>query len=186
MKLGLYLGYSGAKLDLPVDTVLEAERLGWDSVWTAEAYGSDAVTPLAYLAALTKRIKLGTAIMQIPARTPAMTAMTAMTLDALSGGPFGLTVFSLVVVSLAAAVGERNLFRAARFLPYITIFLATGLFYGVFLFMAQMTGRALPWGPALWRVALPAMVINTAFMPLVYTLAHALSRRLAPPTVEWS
>ncbi len=86
MKLGLYLGYSGAKLDLPVDTVLEAERLGWDSVWTAEAYGSDAVTPLAYLAALTKRIKLGTAIMQIPARTPAMTAMTAMTLDALSGG----------------------------------------------------------------------------------------------------
>lgn len=86
MKLGLYLGYSGAKLELPVDTVLEAERLGWDSVWTAEAYGSDAVTPLAYLAALTKRIKLGTAIMQIPARTPAMTAMTAMTLDALSGG----------------------------------------------------------------------------------------------------
>ncbi len=86
MKLGLYLGYSGARLELPVESVLEAERLGWDSVWTAEAYGSDAVTPLAYLAALTKRIKLGTAIMQIPARTPAMTAMTAMTLDALSGG----------------------------------------------------------------------------------------------------
>ena len=106
--------------------------------------------------------------------------------DALSGGPFGLTVLSLVVVSLAAAVGERNLFRAAWFLPYITIFLATGLFYGVFLFLAQMTGRALPWGPALWRVALPAMVINTAFMSLVYTLTHALSRRLAPPTVKWS
>ncbi|WP_322795521.1 LLM class F420-dependent oxidoreductase [Tepidiforma sp.] len=86
MKLGLYLGYSGARLELPVQSVLEAERLGWDSVWTAEAYGSDAVTPLAYLAALTSRIKLGTAIMQIPARTPAMTAMTAMTLDALSNG----------------------------------------------------------------------------------------------------
>ncbi len=86
MKLGLNLGYSGARMELPVETVLEAERLGWDSVWTAEAYGSDAVTPLAYLAALTKRIKLGTAVMQIPARTPAMTAMTAMTLDALSGG----------------------------------------------------------------------------------------------------
>jgi F420-dependent oxidoreductase-like protein len=86
MKLGLYLGYSGARMELPVESVLEAERLGWDSVWTAEAYGSDAVTPLAYLAALTSRIKLGTAIMQIPARTPAMTAMTAMTLDALSGG----------------------------------------------------------------------------------------------------
>ncbi len=86
MKLGLYLGYSGARMELPVQSVLEAERLGWDSVWTAEAYGSDAVTPLAYLAALTGRIKLGTAIMQIPARTPAMTAMTSMTLDALSGG----------------------------------------------------------------------------------------------------
>lgn len=86
MKLGLYLGYSGARMELPVETVLEAERLGWDSVWTAEAYGSDAVTPLAYLAALTRRIKLGTGIMQVPARTPAMAAMTAMTLDALSGG----------------------------------------------------------------------------------------------------
>lgn len=107
-------------------------------------------------------------------------------MDGLSGGPFGLTVLSLVVVSLAAAVGERNLFRAARFLPYITILFATGLFYGVYLLLAQMMGHGLPWGPALWRVALPAMVINTACMPLVYTLAHALSRRLAPPTVEWS
>ncbi len=86
MKLALYLGYSGGRMELPVDTVLEAERLGWDSVWTAEAYGSDAVTPLAYLAGLTTKIKLGTGIMQIPARTPAMTAMTTMTLDALSNG----------------------------------------------------------------------------------------------------
>src|SRR5436190_334500 len=59
MKLGLSIGYSGAELKLPVDTVLLAERLGFDSVWTAEAYGSDAITPLAYLAALTKRIRLG-------------------------------------------------------------------------------------------------------------------------------
>lgn len=86
MKLGMYLGYSGPRLETPVEFVLEAERLGWDSVWTAEAYGSDAITPLAYLAGLTSRIKLGTGIMQIPARTPAMTAMTTMTLDALSGG----------------------------------------------------------------------------------------------------
>lgn len=86
MKLALYLGYSGGRMELPVESVLEAERLGWDSVWTAEAYGSDAVTPLAYLAALTTKIKLGTGIMQIPARTPAMTAMTTMTLDALSNG----------------------------------------------------------------------------------------------------
>jgi F420-dependent oxidoreductase-like protein len=86
MKLGINIGYSGARLQLPVERVLEVERLGYDSVWTAEAYGSDSVTPLAYLAALTTTIKLGTAVMQIPARTPAMCAMTATTLDALSGG----------------------------------------------------------------------------------------------------
>ena len=73
-------------MNLPL--IQEAERLGFDSVWTAEAYGSDAVTPLAWIGAQTSKIKLGTAIMQMPARTPAMTAMTAMTLDALSGGRF--------------------------------------------------------------------------------------------------
>src|ERR671911_1726762 len=86
MKLGLSIGYSGAELKLPVEKILLAEKLGFDSVWTAEAYGSDSVTPLAYLAALTSTIKLGTAVMQIPARTPAMCAMTATTLDALSNG----------------------------------------------------------------------------------------------------
>jgi len=86
MKLGINIGYSGARMNLPLDLVLSVERLGYDSVWTAEAYGSDAVTPLAYLAAKTSRIKLGTGIMQIPARTPAMCAMTMSTLDQLSGG----------------------------------------------------------------------------------------------------
>ena len=86
MKLGLYLGYSGATMSLPVETVLLAERLGYDSVWTAEAYGSDAITPLAYLAALTRRIRLGTGIMQLAARTPAAAAMAVATLDALAGG----------------------------------------------------------------------------------------------------
>ena len=86
MKLAINIGYSGARMTLPLDLVLEVERLGYDSVWTAEAYGSDAVTPLAYLAAKTTRIKLGTGIMQIPGRTPAMCAMTMSTLDALSGG----------------------------------------------------------------------------------------------------
>ena len=71
MKLGLSIGYSGAELRLPVEKVLLAEKLGFDSVWTAEAYGSDAVTPLAYLAAVTKRIRLGTGIMQLAARPPA-------------------------------------------------------------------------------------------------------------------
>ena len=86
MKLGLSIGYSRAHLDIPVKLVQRAEELGYDSVWTAEAYGTDAVTPLAYLAALTKRIKLGTGIMQLAARTPANAAMCAATVDALAGG----------------------------------------------------------------------------------------------------
>ena len=92
MKLGIVLPYSGADLSFPIDRVLEAERLGFDSVWTSEAYGSDAVTAAAWVLARTTRIKVGTAIMQMPARTPAMTAMTAMTLDALSGGRFVLGI----------------------------------------------------------------------------------------------
>ena len=86
MKLAIGIGYSGGRVELPIDMVQRAEQLGYDSVWSAEAYGSDAVTPLAYLAAKTSRIKLGTGILQIPARTPAMCAMTMSTLDALSGG----------------------------------------------------------------------------------------------------
>ena len=88
MRLGLNLGYSGAEASIDIEKVKRAEALGFDSLWSAEAYGSDAVTPLAYIAALTAKIKLGTAIMQMPGRSPAMTAMTAMTLDALSGGRF--------------------------------------------------------------------------------------------------
>jgi F420-dependent oxidoreductase-like protein len=86
MRLGLNINYSGAKFELPLDLILEAERLGYHSVWTAEAYGSDAVTPLAWIGARTTTIRLGTAIMQMPGRSPANTAMTAMTLDQLSGG----------------------------------------------------------------------------------------------------
>ncbi|RME61108.1 MAG: LLM class F420-dependent oxidoreductase [Caldilineae bacterium] len=92
MRLGLNTGYSGATIELPMDLIQEADRLGYYVVWTAEAYGSDAVTPLAWIGAQTERIHLGTAIMQIPARTPAMTAMTAMTLDQLSGGRMVLGV----------------------------------------------------------------------------------------------
>jgi F420-dependent oxidoreductase-like protein len=86
MKLGLSIGYSRAQLDIPVELVQRAEELGYDSVWTAEAYGSDAVTPLAFLAAKTSRIKLGTGIMQLAARTPANAAMSAATVDAMAGG----------------------------------------------------------------------------------------------------
>jgi len=82
------LGYAAGQMQLPVELVQEADRLGVYSVWTAEAYGSDAVSPLAWLGALTQRIHLGTAIMQMPGRTPANAAMTAMTLNQLSGGRF--------------------------------------------------------------------------------------------------
>lgn len=85
MKLGLALGYSGAQLRLPVERVLMADRLGYDSVWTSEAYGSDAITPLAYLAGMTKHIRLGTGVIQAAARTPALAAMEFQTLEALAG-----------------------------------------------------------------------------------------------------
>src|SRR5688500_6445920 len=87
LKLGLNTGYwaGGPPTDMPA-TIAEAERLGYDSMWTAEAYGSDCLTPLAWWGAATERIRLGTALVQISARTPAATAMAAMTLDHLSGG----------------------------------------------------------------------------------------------------
>jgi F420-dependent oxidoreductase-like protein len=87
LKLGLNTGYwAGGPPAGAVEMVHEAERLGFDSIWTAEAYGSDALMPLAWWGASTERIKLGTAIVQMSARTPAATAMAAMTLDHLSGG----------------------------------------------------------------------------------------------------
>ena len=86
MKLGLSLGYSGADMTLPTALVQQAEAWGYDSVWTAEAYGSDAFSPLAYLAAVTERIRLGTGVIQLAGRTPANAAMTAATIDALAGG----------------------------------------------------------------------------------------------------
>lgn len=88
MKLGINLSYSGKRIQLPLELIKKAEQLGYDSVWTAEAYGSDAVTPAAWILANTRTIKVGTSIMQMPARTPAMAAMTAMTLDQLSNGRF--------------------------------------------------------------------------------------------------
>jgi F420-dependent oxidoreductase-like protein len=89
MKLGLVLRLTFMpKPALDMNAVLEAERLGFDSVWCGEAYGCDAVSPIAFVLARTKRIHAGTSIMQMPARTPACAAMTAMTLQALSGGRF--------------------------------------------------------------------------------------------------
>jgi F420-dependent oxidoreductase-like protein len=90
VNLALNLGYSAGDFSATPKLVQEAEALGYTSFWVAESWGSDAVSVLAYVAALTKTIDIGSAIMQIPGRTPAMTAMTAATLDALSGGRFRL------------------------------------------------------------------------------------------------
>ena len=92
MRLGLNFGYWGSGPSDNIAIAREAERLGYHSLWTAEAYGSDAVTPLVWLAAHTERINVGTAIMQMPARTPAMTAMTAATIDLLTNGRFLLGI----------------------------------------------------------------------------------------------
>ncbi len=91
MRLGLNLGYWGTGNDRDnIALAVAADKLGYAVVWAAEAYGSDAPSVLAWLGALTENIDLGAAVMQIPARTPAMTAMTAATIDALSGGRFRL------------------------------------------------------------------------------------------------
>ncbi len=86
MKLGLSLPWANPTVELPLERVLRAERLGFDSVWTAEIYGQDAITPLAFLAAHTRRIRLGTAVIQTAARTPAATALAMATVDQLAGG----------------------------------------------------------------------------------------------------
>jgi F420-dependent oxidoreductase-like protein len=88
VKLGLSALGFGPKIQIDLERIRRAEALGFDSAWTAEAYGNDAVTTAAWVLANTSRIKVGTAIMQMPARTPALAAMTAMTLDQLSGGRF--------------------------------------------------------------------------------------------------
>jgi F420-dependent oxidoreductase-like protein len=90
VKLAITLRLGDTAID--IDYIREAERLGYEAVWCGEAYGTDAVSPVAWVLAQTSRIKAGTGIMQIPARTPAMTAMTAMTLQALSGNRFLLGV----------------------------------------------------------------------------------------------
>ena len=88
MRLGLVTGYSGPKMNETMEVILAAERLGFDSVWTGEAWGSDVVSFLAFVGARTSTIKLGAGILQMQARSPAMTAMTAMTLDGLTNGRF--------------------------------------------------------------------------------------------------
>jgi F420-dependent oxidoreductase-like protein len=123
MRLGLALGYWGLGLTAEdqMGLVREAEAAGFDSVWTAEAYGSDAATPLAWFAAQTERIRLGAAILQIPGRSPAMTAMTAVTLDHLSGGRFKLGLGTSGPQVAEGWHGQRFGHQLARTREYVEI-----------------------------------------------------------------
>ena len=122
LQLGYSVGYwsSGPPRDA-LNSVIEAERLGFESVWTAEAYGSDALTPLAWWGASTSQIKLGTGIIQMSARTPSATAMAAMTIDHLSQGRFilGLGVSGPQVVE--GWYGERYHRPLGRTREYVSI-----------------------------------------------------------------
>jgi F420-dependent oxidoreductase-like protein len=123
MQLGINVGYWGMGIG-PQDqlqVVQEAERLGYDSVWTAEAYGSDSATVLAWLAAGTTKIKLGSAIFQMPGRSPAMTAMTAATIDELSGGRMRLGIGSSGPQVAEGWHGQRFAHQLQRTREYVEV-----------------------------------------------------------------
>jgi len=123
LQLGLHIGYWGLGLTAPqqLQLVQEAERLGYDSVWTAEAYGSDAATILAWLAQATTTIKLGSSILQMPARSAAMTAMTAATIDQLSGGRMLLGIGSSGPQVAEGWHGQRFARQLQRTREYVAV-----------------------------------------------------------------
>ncbi len=123
MKLGLHIGYWGLGLTAQqqLELVLEAERLGYDSVWTAEAYGSDAATILGWLAQATSTIKLGSAIFQMPGRSAAMTAMTAATIDQLSDGRMLLGIGSSGPQVAEGWHGQRFAHQLQRTREYVAV-----------------------------------------------------------------
>jgi F420-dependent oxidoreductase-like protein len=123
VKLGVHIGYWGLGLSSEdqLEIVQEAERLGYDSVWTAEAYGSDAATILGWIAGQTSRIRIGSAIFQMPGRSPAMTAMTAATLDQLSGGRMILGIGSSGPQVAEGWHGQRFARQMQRTREYVAV-----------------------------------------------------------------
>lgn len=112
--------------------------------------------------------------------------LSGAVLDAISAGPFGTSIASLLVVSFLAGLGEINVFRTTWLLPYATIAAATVISYLIALFVLQ-TARQWPgsWGVALWRIVAPAVLVNTLFMIPLYHLSAWLRQQLMPRTVEW-
>ncbi len=123
MKLGVHIGYWGLGLSSEdqLSVVQEAERLGYDSVWAAEAYGSDAATVLGWLAGQTTKIRLGSGIFQMPARSAAMTAMTAATIDQLSGGRMILGIGSSGPQVAEGWHGQRFAHQLQRTREYVAV-----------------------------------------------------------------
>jgi F420-dependent oxidoreductase-like protein len=123
MKLGVHIGYWGLGLSSQdqVGIVQEAERLGYDSVWAAEAYGSDTATVLGWLAGQTTKIRLGSGIFQMPGRSPAMTAMTAATIDQLSGGRMILGIGSSGPQVAEGWHGQRFARQLQRTREYVAV-----------------------------------------------------------------
>ncbi len=148
MKLGVHVGYWGLGMG-PQDqlrVVQEAERLGYDSVWAAEAYGSDAATVLAWLAAQTTKVKLGSAIFQMPGRSAAMTAMTAATIDELSGGRMLLGIGSSGPQVAEGWHGQRFARQLQRTREYVAV-VRTALARDRVQFQGQTLELPLPDGP---------------------------------------
>jgi len=108
-----------------------------------------------------------------------------LVLDALSGAPFGISTVALVIVALLAGLGETNVFRSVRALPYVATAGGTFLYCTIELGLMCIGGEALAWGPMMWYVAAPLVLVNTVVMLVVYNLAALICRRTGPRRVEW-
>jgi rod shape-determining protein MreD len=115
----------------------------------------------------------------------ALALVAGLTLDVLSSGPFGAWTLAMALATWLAGLGEINVFRTARLLPYLTVGVATLMYEVVLIAFLAMSGRGLPWWPTLWRIILPEMVIHTVAMALVYAVADRLMRRSEPEQVAW-
>ena len=109
-----------------------------------------------------------------------------LVIDALSGASFGVSVIALVVVALITGVGEMNLFGTIRALPYLAALSGTFVYHVVMLVLMGLGGNGLPWGAAMWRVGLPAMLVNTVGMLVVHSLSRWIYGRFGPRRVEWA
>ncbi|MFH1085095.1 MAG: rod shape-determining protein MreD [Chloroflexota bacterium] len=108
-----------------------------------------------------------------------------LTMEALTGAPLGMTTAALVLATWLASVAESNVFRSAWYLPYVSIAIATPVYYGTMLLFMRLAGRPLPWMTMLGRVVVPSVTLNLLLMPAVYAACRWLHRGIGPEVVEW-